>query len=55
MSQHIPLFGDTLKNQIEKVQCIVMLIVASVSNSENEKQPRRPTSDKWIRKQWYIY
>lgn len=32
-----------------------MLIVALFITTSNWKQPRRPTTEEWIDKMWYIY
>jgi hypothetical protein len=35
--------------------CIPMFIAALFTTAKLWKQPRCPTTDKWIKKMWYIY
>ena len=43
------------ESKIEKDTCTPMFIAALFTIARTWKQPRRPSTDKWIKKQWYIY
>ena len=45
----------TEKNRIERDMCPPMYITGLLIIARTWKQPRCPSADKWIRKQWYIY
>ena len=50
----IPLLGiHTKETRIERNTCTPMFITALFTRTW--KQPRCPSADEWIRKQWYIY
>ena len=52
----IPLLGiHTEETRIERDTCTPMFITALFIVARIWKQPRYPSSDKWIRKLWYIY
>ena len=52
----IPLLGiHTEKTRIERDMCTPMFITALFTIARTWKQPRCPSADEWIRKQWYIY
>ena len=52
----IPLLGiHTEKTRIERDTCTPMFIAALFIIARTWKQPRCPSADEWIRKQWYIY
>ena len=52
----IPLLGIyTKETRIERDTCIPVFITALFMISRTWKQPRYPSSDKWIRQLWYIY
>ena len=52
----IPLLGiHTEKTRIERDTCTSMFIAALFTIARTWKQPRCPSADEWIRKQWYIY
>ena len=52
----IPLLGiHTEETRIERVTCTPMFIAALFIIARTCKQPRCPSADEWIRKQWYIY
>ena len=52
----IPLLGiHTEESRIERDTCTPMFITALFIIARTWKQPRCPSADKWIRKQWYIY
>ena len=52
----IPLLGiHTEENRSERDTCTPMFITALFIIARTWKQPRCPSTDKWIRKQWYIY
>ena len=43
------------ETKIEKDTCIPLFIAALFIIARTWKQPRCPSTDEWIRKQWYIY
>ena len=52
----IPLLGiHTKETRIERDTCTPMFIAALFIIARTWKQPRCPSADEWIRKQWYIY
>ena len=52
----IPLLGiHTEETRIERDTCTPMVIAALFIIARTWKQPRCPSADEWIRKQWYIY
>ena len=52
----IPLLGiHTEEARIERDTCTPMFIAALFIIARTGKQPRCPSADEWIRKQWYIY
>ena len=52
----IPMLGTHIKEtRIERDTCTPMFIAALFIITGIWKQPRCPSSDKWIRKLWYIY
>ena len=52
----IPLLGiHTKETKIERDTCTPMFIAALFTIARTWKQPRCPSSEEWIRKQWYIY
>ena len=52
----IPLLGiQTEETRIERDTCMPMFITALFIIARTWKQPRCPSADEWIRKQWYIY
>ena len=52
----IPLLGiHTEETRIERDTCTPMFITALFVIARTWKQPRCPSADEWIRKQWYIY
>ena len=52
----IPLLGiHTEETRIERDTCTPMFITALFVIARTWKQPRYPSADEWIRKQWYIY
>ena len=54
----IPLLGIYLKKMkrlIQKDTCSPMLIAALCTIAKMSKQPKCPSTDKWIQKMWYIY
>ena len=52
----IPLLGiHTKETRIERDTCTPMFIAALFTIVMTWKQPRCPSADEWIRKQWYIY
>ena len=51
-----PLLGiHTEETRIERDTCTPMFIPALFIIARTWKQPRCPSADEWIRKQWYIY
>ena len=52
----IPLLGiHTEETRSERDTCTPMFIAALFIIARTWKQPRCPSADEWIRKQWYIY
>ena len=52
----IPLLGiHTEETRSERDTCTPMLIEALFIIARTRKQPRCPSADEWIRRQWYIY
>ena len=52
----IPLLGIyPEETKIEKDTCIPLLIAALFTIARMWKQPRRPSTDEWIQKLWYMY
>ena len=52
----IPLLGmHTKETRRERDTCTPMFIAALFIIGRTWKQPRCPSADEWIRKQWYIY
>ena len=52
----IPLLGIyPEETKIEKDTCIPLFIAALFTIARTWKQPRRPSTDQWIRKLWYIH
>ena len=52
----IPLLGKYPKEtKIEKDTCIPLFIAALFTIARTWKQPRCPSTDKWIKKLWYIH
>ena len=52
----IPLLGIYLDKTItRKDTCTPMFIAAILTIAKTWKQPKCPSTDKWIRKMWYIY
>ena len=52
----IPLLGiHTKGTRIERDTCTPVFIAALFIIARTWKQPRCPSADEWIRKQWYIY
>ena len=50
-----PLGIHTEETRIERETCSPVFITALFTIARTWKQPRCPSSDEWIRKQWYIY
>ena len=52
----IPLLGIYSEEaKLEKDICIPLFIAALFTIARTWKQPRRPLTDEWIKKLWYIY
>ena len=43
------------KTIIPKDTCTPMLIAALLTVAKTWKQPKRPSTDEWIKKTWYLY
>ena len=43
------------ETKIEKDTCNPLFIAALFTTARTWKQPRRPLTDEWIKKWWYIY
>ena len=53
-----PLLGiypEKTKTLILKDTCTPMFIAALFARAKTWKQPKSPSTDKWIKKMWYIY
>ena len=48
-------WGKEKLGRIERDTCTPMFIAALFIIATTWKQPRCPSADEWIRKQWYIY
>ena len=46
---------DLKEKVIEGDTCIPMFITALFIKARTWKQPRCPSADEWIRKQWFLY
>ena len=52
----MPLLGIYLgKTIIQKDTCALMFIAALFTTTNTRKQPKCPSTDKWIKQMWYIY
>ena len=52
----IPLLGIYPEEiKIERDTCIPLFTAALFTIARTRKQPRRPSTDEWIKKLWYIY
>ena len=52
----IPVLGiHTEETRIKRDTCTLMFISALFTIVRTWKQPRCPSADEWIRRQWYIY
>ena len=52
----IPILGIyPEETKIEKDTCILLFTAALFTIARTWKQPRYPSTDKWIKKLWYIY
>ncbi|MFX3937412.1 hypothetical protein ACJBWA_10745, partial [Streptococcus suis] len=52
----IPLLGIYPdKTFLEKYTCTHMFTEALFTIAKTWKQPKRPSTDEWIKKMWYIY
>ena len=43
------------ENKIKEHTCTPALTAAQLRNAQAWKQPRRPSTDEWIKKQWHVY
>ena len=56
MWSNSPLLGLHLDEAvIQKDTCTPMFIAALYTTPKTWKQPKRPSTDEWIKKVWYIY
>ena len=52
----IPLLGIYPEETIiQKESCTIMFIAALFTTARTWKQPKRPSTDEWIKKMWHIY
>ena len=52
----IPLLGIyPEKTKIQKDTCTPMFTAALFTIARSRKQPKCPSTDKWMKKMWYIY
>ena len=49
------LYPKTPETPIQKNLCTPMFIAAEFIIAKYQKQPKRPSVNEWIKKQWYIY
>ena len=55
MTQQSHFWAYTKETRSERDTCTPMFIAALFILARTWKQPRCPSTDEWIRKQWYIY
>ena len=55
MTQQSHSWAYTQRKPELKDMCTTMFITALFITARTWKQPRCPSADEWIRKQWYIY
>ena len=55
MTQQFHYWAYTLRIIIEKDTCIPVFIAALFTIARTWKQPRRPSTDEWIKKLWDIH
>ena len=48
------LFIYPKETRVEKDTCIIFFIAALFTIARTWKQPRGPSTDKWIKKLWYL-
>ena len=51
----LDIYLEKMKTLIRKDTCIPMFIVALFTIAKTWKQPKCPSTDKWIMTMWYIY
>jgi len=52
----IPLLGISLENNmIQNDTCTPVFTVALLTIASMWKQPKRPSTEEWIKKMWYMY
>ena len=51
----IPLLGISRKNHTSKRHRYPSVLTALYTTAKSQKQPKCPSTGKWIRKMWYIY
>ena len=49
------LYPKNTETPIQKNLCTPMFIAAQFTIAKNWKQPKCPSANEWIQKQWYIY
>ena len=52
---HLGIYPKKMKTLIQKDTCIPMFAAALFTTVKIRKQPKCPSTDKWIKKMWYIY
>ena len=56
MTQQSHFWAHTMrKPELKETTCTPMFITALFIIARTWKQPRCPSADEWVRKQWYIY
>ena len=56
MTQQLHSWAYTLRQpELRETMCTPLFIAALLIIAKTWKQPRCPSTDKWIRKLWYIY
>ena len=51
----LSIYPEKMKTLIQKDTCTPMFIAALFTIVKTWKQPKRPQTDEWIKKMWYIY
>ena len=49
------IYLEKMKTLIEKDTCTPMFIAALFTTAKTWKQPKCPSTNRWIKKMWYIY
>ena len=52
---YLGIYQENMKTLIQKDTCTLMFIAELLTIAKTWKQPKCPSTDKWIRKMWYKY